>query len=94
MDFDDEELKATRIMNGTTKSSIEKFKKYYFISHCVNCEPSILCRMNIDTTDESRIAEGNAYKTKLEAEKALEKYKEEYLKKYGTLILEDTWKRV
>lgn len=69
--------------------SIERFKKYYFISHCVNCEPSILCRINIDSTDKSRIAEGNAYKTKKEAEKSLEKYKEEYLKIHSTLILKD-----
>lgn len=73
---------------------IDKFKKYYFISHCVNCEPGILCRMNIDSIDESRIAEGNAYKTKKEAEKALEQYKNDYLKKHGTLILEDTWKKI
>lgn len=73
---------------------IEKNKKYYFISHCVNCEPGILCRMNIDSIDESRIAEGNAYKTKKEAENALKKYKEEYLRKHATLILEDTWKKI
>ena len=73
---------------------IERFKKYYFISHCVNCEPNILSRINIDTTDKSRIAEGNAYKTKKEAEKALEKYKEDYLNEHRTLIMEDTWKKI
>ena len=70
-------------------SSIEVFKKYYFISHCINCEPNILCRINIDTSDKIRINEGNAYKTKKEAEKALEKYKEKFLKENGTLIMEE-----
>ena len=77
--------------NGSDKNvgSIEVFKKYYFISHCVNCEPNISCRINIDSTDKIRITEGNAYKTKKEAEKALEKYKEKYLEEHGTLILEE-----
>ena len=68
---------------------MEVFKKYYFISHCINCEPNILWRINIDTSDKIRINEGNAYKNKKEAEKALEKYKEKFLKENGTLIMEE-----
>lgn len=62
---------------------------YYHISHCVNCIPNILKRLNVDDLDKSRIAEGNCYKTKKEAEKALKEYKEEWLKTHDNLIKEE-----
>ncbi len=70
----------------------KNFENYYYISHCVNCEPIILKRLNCDDLDKTRIKEGNAYKTKKQAEKALKEYKENWLKSHKTLIKEDAWK--
>lgn len=66
---------------------IPKFgEKYYHISHCINCEPNILKRQNWDDLDKTRIVEGNCYETKKQAELALKKYKEEWLKTHKNLI--------
>lgn len=72
---------------------IPKFgENYYHISHCVGCKPNILRRQNVDSLDKSRIKDGNCYKTKKQAEKALKDYCEEYLKTHNNLIMEDNWK--
>lgn len=72
------------------KEYIPKFGEYYYhISHCINCIPCILKRMNCDDVDESRIKKGNCYKTKKEAEKALKQYEEEWLKTHNNLIKEE-----
>ncbi len=63
-------------------------EKYYYISHCIGCEPNVLKRQNCDDLDKTRIAEGNCYKTKKHAEIALKSYKEEWLKTHENLILE------
>ena len=62
-------------------------ENYYHISHCVGCEPNVLKRINCDDLDKVRIAEGNCYKTKKQAETVLKSYKEEWLKTHGNLIL-------
>lgn len=67
---------------------------YYYISHCVNCKPNILRRENFDSSDKYRINEGNCYKTKKQAEEALENYKKEWLKTHDNLIMEDIWKKI
>lgn len=69
------------------KKTFEFGENYYYISHCVGCEPTILKRKNCDNLDKARIAEGNCYKTKKQAEVALKSYKEEWLKTHGNLIL-------
>lgn len=61
-------------------------EKYYYISHCINCEPVILHRYNCDSQSKYHIRTGNVYKTKKEAEKALEKYKLDYLNEHKTLV--------
>ena len=63
-------------------------ENYYYISHCVGCKPNILKRQNVDSIDKSRIEEGNYYKTKKQAEKALNNYCEEWLKTHNNLIKE------
>lgn len=63
-------------------------EKYYYISHCIGCEPNVLKRQNCDNLDKTRVAEGNCYKTKKHAEMALKSYKEEWLKTHENLILE------
>ena len=62
-------------------------ENYYYISHCVSCEPDILKRQNCDDLDKRRIAEGNCHRTKKQAETALKSYKEEWLKTHENLIL-------
>lgn len=64
-------------------------ENYYYISHCVGCEPIILRRQNCDSLDKTRIAEGNCYKNSKQAEMAIKKYKEEWLKTHEELILKE-----
>ena len=64
-------------------------ENYYYISHCVGCEPIILRRQNCDSLDKTRIAEGNSYKNSKQAEMAIKKYKEEWLKTHEELILKE-----
>lgn len=64
-------------------------KNYYYISHCVGCEPSILKGQNCDSSDKTRIAKGNCYKTKKQAEIALKNYKKEWMKTHKDLILNE-----
>ncbi len=69
------------------KYTPESGENYYYISHCVGCEPIILKRQNCDDLDRVRIAEENCYKTKKQAETELKSYKEEWLKTHENLIL-------
>lgn len=64
-------------------------ENYYYISHCVGCEPIILRRQNCDSLDKIRIAEGNCYKNSKQAEMAIKNYKEEWLKTHEELILKE-----
>mgnify|MGYP004589975109 CR=1 FL=1 len=61
-------------------------ENYYYISHCVHCEPLILNRSFWDDLDESRAKKGECYKTKRQADIALEQYKKEWLKTHDNLI--------
>lgn len=61
-------------------------EKYYYISHCIGCGPNVLKRQNCDSLDKIRIAEGNCYKTKKQAEIALKSYEKEWLKTHKDLI--------
>lgn len=64
-------------------------ENYYYISHCVGCEPIILRRQNCDSLDKIRIVEGNCYKNLKQAEMALKSYKAEWLKRHEELILKE-----
>ena len=64
-------------------------ENYYYISHCVGCEPIILRRQNCDSLDKTRIAEGNCYKNSKQAEMAINKYNEECFKTHEELILKE-----
>lgn len=67
----------------------ESGENYYYISHCVGCEPIILKRQNCDSLDKIIIAEGNCYKNLKQAEMALKSYKAEWLKRHEELILKE-----
>lgn len=64
-------------------------KKYYYISHCIGCEPNILKRQNCSSLDKTRIVEENCYKTKKQAEEALKRYEKEWLKTHNNLIRDE-----
>ena len=56
------------------KKTFEFGENYYYISHCVGCEPDVSKNQNCDDLDKDRIAKGNCYKTKKQAEVALKSY--------------------
>lgn len=63
-------------------------ENYYFISHCINCEPTVLKRIFCDSLDEWRAKQGLCSKTKKQAELALKEYKENWLKNHNSLVKE------